>query len=272
MAQGMTAQDLIGHRLLDQEGRNVGKIGHVYVDDTTGQPTWVTVQTGMFGQRETFVPLQGAQPAEEDIKVPFDKATIKDAPNVDVDEHISEQEEEQIFQHYGMTPTVPGQREGGEAGHHAREGQERVQEQGRARQRPGGEEEASVVRSEEQVDVGLTRQERGQARLRKYVQSEQVEEDVPVQREELEVERRPVTDPGQVGERTSMGEDEQRFVLHEERPVVSKKEVPVEEVHVKKKQVSDEERVRAERRVEQVEVDEDEQEGRRPGGKGRPPA
>lgn len=28
-----------------------------YLDDATGQPTWVTVSTGLFGTRESFAPL-----------------------------------------------------------------------------------------------------------------------------------------------------------------------------------------------------------------------
>src|SRR5690606_4840054 len=80
MAPQLGIQELIGHKLIDQDGNNVGKIGQVYRDDQTHQPTWVTVQTGLFGNQESFVPLAGAEITDQDLRVPFSKSLIKDSP------------------------------------------------------------------------------------------------------------------------------------------------------------------------------------------------
>ena len=34
------------------DGDKLGSIGEMYVDDSTGQPSWVTVNTGLFGTKE----------------------------------------------------------------------------------------------------------------------------------------------------------------------------------------------------------------------------
>ena len=48
---------LSGATVVDTGGNKIGKVGQVYLDDQTGQPEWVTVKTGLFGTKESFVPL-----------------------------------------------------------------------------------------------------------------------------------------------------------------------------------------------------------------------
>ncbi|GLU49242.1 PRC and DUF2382 domain-containing protein [Nocardiopsis ansamitocini] len=119
MAPKLEVRELIDHRLLDREGSNVGKIGQVYFDDQTQTPRWVTVHTGFFGMHESFVPLEGAQAAGEDLMVPFDKDLIKDSPRFEAGRHLSRDEEAELYRHYGVRPSVPGQRADTEGGRHA---------------------------------------------------------------------------------------------------------------------------------------------------------
>ncbi|MEY9215121.1 YsnF/AvaK domain-containing protein [Thermobifida halotolerans] len=255
MAPRPGIQELVGHRLIDQDGNNVGKIGQVYRDDQTHQPTWVTVQTGMFGNQESFVPLAGAEVTDQDLRVPFSKSLIKDSPRFGVGGHLSPEQEAELYRHYGVQPNVPGPR--------ATEEQDTAEREPRAQAAgtmPREGEEASITRSEEQARVGVERTESGRARVHKSVENEPFEEDVPVRRERLRVEREPVTGEAGTGR---MGEQEEEITLHEERPVVGKEEVPVERVRVSKEEVSDTERVRGELRKEHIEVDEEE------GGSGR---
>ena len=79
----------------------------------------------------------------------------------------------------------------------------------------------AMTRSEEELRVGTETRERGRVRLRRYVTTEEVSQTVPVQREEVRVEREPVTDAN-VGAATGgpeLTESEHEVVLHEERPV-----------------------------------------------------
>ena len=96
-------RDVIGSTAYDRDGDKIGKIGHVYYDDDTDQPKWLTVNTGLFGTNENFVPLQGAEQTEGgSVTVAYDKATIKDAPNISDDGRLSPQDEERLYRHYGL--------------------------------------------------------------------------------------------------------------------------------------------------------------------------
>ena len=79
--------------VIDTDGDKIGGVGQIYLDDSTGQPNWVTVKTGLFGASESFAPLSGASVSGSDIVVTSDKATVKDAPRVDADGHLSPDEE-----------------------------------------------------------------------------------------------------------------------------------------------------------------------------------
>ena len=96
-------RDLIGAELLDSSGDRVGKIGQFYLDDDTGEPEWATVNTGFFGTNESFVPLAQAHRAGNDVRVPYEKSTIKDAPNVRVgDGRLDESQERELYVYYGL--------------------------------------------------------------------------------------------------------------------------------------------------------------------------
>ena len=88
--------------VLSLDGNKIGSVGQVYADDTDGQPTWVTVKTGLFGTSESFVPLQGARLEGDDIVVPYTKDQVKDAPRVETDGHLEPSEEDRLFGHYGL--------------------------------------------------------------------------------------------------------------------------------------------------------------------------
>lgn len=95
---------VLGHPVLDAEGKKIGEAGHVFLDDDTGQPEWVTVKTGMFGSNETFIPIAEAKVSGDHLEVPYPKHKVKDAPNVDVDAggHLSAQEEHRLYDYYGL--------------------------------------------------------------------------------------------------------------------------------------------------------------------------
>ncbi|MFI1224787.1 MULTISPECIES: PRC and DUF2382 domain-containing protein [unclassified Streptomyces] len=103
-ADGFTdSGELDGLTVYDNDGEKVGSVGRVYVDDDTGKPDWVTVKTGLFGMKESFVPLTGARRVGSDLHVAHPKDSVKDAPRVDADAHLSVAEEEELYRHYGLT-------------------------------------------------------------------------------------------------------------------------------------------------------------------------
>ncbi|CAM5547959.1 MULTISPECIES: PRC and DUF2382 domain-containing protein [Streptomyces] len=99
----LTTDQLVGLTAYDRDGAKVGSVEQVFLDDGTGKPEWVTVKTGMFGMKETFVPLAGAGHDGEGLHLAYAKDTIKDAPRVDADEHLDAAEERELYAHYGVT-------------------------------------------------------------------------------------------------------------------------------------------------------------------------
>ena len=60
-----------GATAYDNSGEKIGRVGQLYIDDETGEPTWVTVSTGLFGLSESFAPLQGAEFDGADIRLKY---------------------------------------------------------------------------------------------------------------------------------------------------------------------------------------------------------
>jgi uncharacterized protein (TIGR02271 family) len=100
--------DAANGNVVNAQGDKIGGIGQIYVDDTTGAPSWVTVKTGLFGTSESFVPLEGASLAGSDIQVGYDKDKVKGAPRIDADGALSPEEEETLYQYYGLSGSGVG--------------------------------------------------------------------------------------------------------------------------------------------------------------------
>ena len=281
-------QSLTGATAYDRDGDKLGKVGAVYYDDQTNEPTWVTVNTGLFGMNESFVPVQGADFGGDRVTLAYDKATIKDAPNVSEDGHLSPEDEERLYSHYGVnygggagyddrttttTGTTTGRTEGftetgtATTGRHGFTGGDRDRDNDGVRDdlegrtvghdTSGPTTDQAMTRSEEQLRVGTESREAGRARLRKHVVTEQQTVTVPVSREEVTLDREPITDAnrGDAYDGPAISEEEHEVVLHAERPVVDTEAVAVERVRLGKETVTEQESVRGEVRKEEIELD-----------------
>ncbi len=252
MTQAQDVQDWIGHDAIDQDGDKIGSIDEIYIDDASGQPEWVAVKTGLFGSKLSFVPIEGATRQDDDLCVPYSKDQVKDAPKVDPDGHLEPDEEDELYRHYGREVPTGGQQGGGK-------GQAQADAKGKGDGKSAGAGDSeTMTRSEEELSVGTRSRETGKVRLRKYVVTENVTKTVPVQREEVRIEREPMADGEGGGELT---DDEQEMTLHEEEVVTDKKVVGKEKVRLDKDAVSEEQQVSEEVRKEQIEMDEGDQKG-----------
>jgi len=243
MTQVTEAYDWRGRDVVDKDGDKIGSLEEVYLDTDNGRPEWATVNTGLFGMKQSFVPLRDARPAGGKVVVPYSKDQVKDAPSVDPDGELSSDEEERLYSHYGLA-------DGGSSVDDT-DGSEGYDKSGPTT-------DDAMTRSEEELRVGTTRRERGRARLRKYVITEQVQQTVPVQREEVRVEREPITDANvdRATDGPEISDEEHEVVLHDEEVVTEKRAVPKERVRMTKDTVTDEETVSEDVRKEQIEVDE----------------
>jgi uncharacterized protein (TIGR02271 family) len=195
----------------------------------------------------------------EDLVLPFDKDVVKDSPQIADSSHLDADEEQSLYAYYehylgveggwdsgnqvSSTSDLSGRRIGSGAGYDA----------SRANT------DDAMTRSEEQLRVDTKKVEAGRARLRKYVVTEEQSVQVPVSREEVRVDREPITDAnrGDAVAGAEITEEEHEVVLHEERPVVTTEAVPVERVRLGTENVTDQQTISGDVRKERVEIDDD---------------
>ncbi|MER7891806.1 PRC and DUF2382 domain-containing protein [Micromonospora sp. NPDC094482] len=223
-------RSLYGQDVQDRSGAKIGKVAEVWAD-TAGQPTWVSVKTGIMGHHESMAPLSDARMQDGRLMVAYDKATVKSAPTVEpgAEQPLNADQTAQLYAHY------------------------RMQQQQQAPQRaPQGRED--LIRSEERLRVGTESQPAGKAVLRKYVVTENVHTTVPVEHDEAYVQREPITAADAGKTRADIAGAEQDMTLRAERPVVGKEQVPVERVRLAKDEVVEDRPIDEQVRHEEVEA------------------
>ncbi len=235
------ARTLQGKTMKTADGDKLGSIDTLYADREDGHPTFATVNTGLFGTSTSFVPLESAELEGDDLVVPYSKDTVKDAPQIDEDSELTPDEEDRLYQHYGLTGGAATAGTATGAGHDT----------------SGPDTDDAMTRSEERLQVGTQTTEAGRARLRKYVTTETETVQVPVSKERVTLEREPITDGNvdKAADGPAISEEEHEVVLTEERPVVAKEAVPVERVKLGKEQVTEDVTVSEEVRKEQIDAD-----------------
>jgi stress response protein YsnF len=253
-----------GANVLSEDGAVLGPMGQLYVDDVTGEPSWVTITTHTTGNPESFAPLQGATLDGRDVRLPYPHAKVYDSPKMSQDGHLSPEEEQHLLRYYGLMAAkdddVVADPTPGDAA------PARMQSS-----RPEGD--YVMTRSEEQLRVGTEIRETERVRLVKRVVTEEVTMTVQIRREELVVERVPIKDgtpfydDGQgtftEAERerlysaveTAFNGDTVEVVLYEEKPRVEMDVVPIERVRMRREARTHDETVSGQVRKEVIETE-----------------
>ena len=306
---GKNIKDLFNATAYDKNGEKLGDVNEVFVDDQSGQPTFVEVNHGLFGMNSSLVPLRGHDFSGDDLKLGFSKDRIKDAPEFDSDKPLTPEAQSDIFKHYGLESAHDvtdykdsnldskrdvqagadkdhnltagagaagagagvagaGAAGAGVAGAHADEkkADTHTTDAAATERKAGVADDAAaartnndgeLIRSEEQLNVNKERVATGEARLRKYVVTDTESVEVPVEREEVRVERTPINaeDAKNYNGAISGDSEEASVTLHEERVNVNKETVPVEKINLKKDTVRDTETHTEELRKEQIDTD-----------------
>lgn len=299
---GKNIKDLFNATAYDKNGEKLGDVNEVFVDDQSGQPTFVEVNHGLFGMNSSLVPLRGHDFSGDDLKLGFSKDRIKDAPDFDSDKPLTPEAQSDIFKHYGLDnahdvtdykdsnldskrdvqagadkdhnltagagAAGAGAAGAGVAGAHADEkkADTHTTDAAATERKAGVADDAAaartnndgeLIRSEEQLNVNKERVATGEARLRKYVVTDTESVEVPVEREEVRVERTPINaeDAKNYNGAIAGDSEEASVTLHEERVNVNKETVPVEKINLKKDTVRDTETHTEELRKEQIDTD-----------------
>ncbi len=272
---------LAGMTVKGTDGDKIGKVQDVYASTDDSTPTFVTVSTGMFGGKASFVPVAEATLTDDELVVPYTKDQVKDAPNLDSDEELTAEEEDRLYSHYSLTGhdhgtsgTTTDTAYAGAAGATAAgvSGDRTVVDEGSTydsttdmgtgargagHDTSGPDTDNAMTRSEEQLNVGVETRETGRARLVKHIVTEQEQVSVPVSREEVRVVREPVTEAnaGAANVGGDLTEEEHEVVLTEQVPVVTTETHPVERVRLETETVTDEQTVSGEVRKEVIETE-----------------
>ncbi|MFB6392395.1 PRC and DUF2382 domain-containing protein [Polymorphospora lycopeni] len=228
---------LQGRPVEDGSGKKIGTVGQIWMD-RTGEPNWVSVKTGLFGKRESMVPLEPARMQQDHLVVPYDKDMIKNAPHVEAgaNEPLSDPEIDDLYTYYNLEQTPPAKGASAPARH----------AQGRQEQ---------LTRSEERLHVGKSREPAGAARLRKYVVTENVHTTVPVTHDEVRLDHESITADNVGNERPDIGDATREIDLYAEQPVVGKERVPVERVRMTEDDVTEDRSIDEPVRREKIEAD-----------------
>src|SRR5829696_4370209 len=263
--------------VVDQDAATVGTITAFYLDRATGLPTWALVHTGWFTDAQTVVPLTHAVEANEEIQIPYPKAFIQQAPRIQAHQELSPDDEVVLSAYYrlddhrgavadrplGDQPAVTDPASGATASAEPAARPSRAGPAGPPVPRLAAQGPVEVVRSEEELQVGVRRRRRRlrlRLRLRKYVVTEYLTRTIPVRREEVRLEELPApAEPaGEPDEQPTVQPARDQalleVVLHREEPVIQLRVVPHERVRLFKDLVTDQRTVTEDIRKEQVEV------------------
>jgi uncharacterized protein (TIGR02271 family) len=256
---------LIGYNVIDARGEKIGTLDALWADEATGKVEFLGVKTGWGLGKIHVVPARGAE-IEDDkdrIRVPYEAQRVKDAPSYPAEEQLSEAQEQEIYQYYGVAPSPGPTAAGVETADTRATGLPTQTEVAKRRETASGEVEIPI--EEERLRVGKREAGAGRVRLRKVVRTEQVSAPVELHREDVEVERIPA-DQVRSGERTDFSGKEVELELRREEPVVEKERVVTGAVRARKTEAVERQTVSDSVRKEEVEVDRPEGEARTQSG------
>jgi uncharacterized protein (TIGR02271 family) len=270
---------LAGYEVYDQAGSKIGKVDDLFVDENDN-PEYIGVKMGFLGTSSTIIPWQAVSSTDDsgrNVTVATDKETAKNGPAFDDDREITPEFEQQVYSYYGLQSSSDsessgsygsyysdgstdagtvgpgmsmGDTETGEFREHAVTDEGVNQSQG---DDLADEDELRVQRTEEELAAGTREREAGSVSVRKRVRTDREQIEVPTRREEVSVERVPVSE-GTATE-AQIGDDEVSIPVTEEEVVVEKRPVAKEEVRIRKDVVSDTEVVEEDVRREEIDVD-----------------
>jgi uncharacterized protein (TIGR02271 family) len=273
-----------GWRVRSSDGRDVGKVDDLIVDTGTMRTRYLAVRlddevAGDRDRHDVLVPIGAARLDDDrdDVVVnDLNADRFATLPTYDAGALTRDQESE-LRTHFTAGDAMsagtigPGATGGSDFYDHEHFDDRHFFSRGRdravGRERDVPADDADVARprtgdaqrltvSEEQLAVGKRQVPAGEVGVRKNVETRHVEQEVPLMREEVSVERRPLTaDAGTSGD-VRINDNEIRVPVMREEAVVQKRLVPTEEIIIRKTAVRDTQTVAADLRRERVDVDE----------------
>jgi stress response protein YsnF len=244
----------------DCDGTALGTVTAVYLDDLTGQPTWVGLTDGLHAAPDArdvtiVAPLAAAELTEGRLRLPVPADAVRSAPRPASAERLAPAEVQTLRQHYAVSPDtghrvaagpVPGAE--GDTPTDAGTGT-------RAGDRP-------MTRSEERLRVESVREPWTRAVLRVDTVTEEVLVPVTVTRQRARIEYLPLQAAEGAATPDLSGDDRETrstdwVTLYGDQPVVTVQRAPVERVRLTTSWVTEEQSVTQRLRREEIALDSD---------------
>ena len=83
MPDASAALGWVGQRIDDVYGGRLGKIEDVYVDGRSGEPVWLMVRLGRFGDDHVAVPAAEAVAGEGGVWIPYERQLVRSGGTLD---------------------------------------------------------------------------------------------------------------------------------------------------------------------------------------------
>ena len=252
MANEHQIRELLDATAYDVNGDKLGSVEDVYINEASKQPDFIKVSHGLFGMNSSLVPLRGHSFDGETVTLAFAKDLVKDAPQISDDTLLEPEDQKELYTYYGLTE-VESKTSYVDAEQTTEQPEER-EEVHTASNTTSADNE--LILSEERLTADTQREAVGKARLRKYVVHETRTIEVPVSREEVRVERTPISEEeaAQLGEHT-IAEDDASVTLYADKVNVTKTSVPVEKISLGKETVEETRKVSADVAHEELDTD-----------------
>jgi uncharacterized protein (TIGR02271 family) len=287
---------LMGYDVIDSTDHKVGSVDTIYLNTDTDTPEFLGIKAGWLSTSHYVVPSAQVQidEANRRVRLPYASDQIKNAPQLNDDSEVSQDEERRIFDYYGLTSdaAVTG-RSGmattvGAAGAAGLADTQRTVDTTRTARTVdtagtagpvdtartvntartvdtvgtsrtadtlGERGEVRIPLSEERITVDKRPVESGSVRLRKVVRTEHTSVPVELRREEVVLERAPAS--GQTAAADAFREQTIDVTTTREEPVVRKEAVVTGEVVVRKTAETETRTVEGDVRKEDVVMDKD---------------
>ena len=97
-------EELTGEDVYNQLGEKIGSVERLYAGGGEGDPSWVgvNVSTGLFGGKLVLIPLARLKEEDGQVRVPYDKEHLLEAPEVEAEDGLSDEEAEQLSEYFGV--------------------------------------------------------------------------------------------------------------------------------------------------------------------------
>jgi len=260
--------NLFDYSVMSSEGKKIGKVEEIWLNDMTGGEGFISVSTGWLFGRLCLIPVTSIQVDTDGrvIRVPYTEETVKNAPDVAADYHVTGEEAMVVRQYYGL----------GDTSTHIDDAIGSVDTTSRTRTGiadtpPVADVDVNTTNrdlnrtrtdtteiplSEESVTIGKREVQAGTVRLRKVVRTEVVNQPVELRREDVVIERVDASEAARDGE-SNFTEDEIDIPLTREEAVVQKTSQVTGAVRARKVSDTEQQNVSETVRKEDVEVERD---------------